>query len=150
MTVLLINQQAKDDIARAVEQARAKVIPWDALRATAIDDRDKPTNTLMLSERKEGTDRRPASIAVHFVGGVTAAISFEEQPAGICRHLSVATGKPGPKALLNPVMMAELVHLFGFRDFPPRAGRVWLEEFKPNFFAVNIVELDSEREAGHA
>lgn len=150
MTALLVTPEKQDEIRRAVANARANVIPWDLMRDVAIDDRAKPTGTLLLSERKPGSERRPASIAVHFGGGVTAAISFEEQPAGIIRHASFGTGKAGNDRLLNPVIIDALCKLFGFREFPPSQGRVWIEEYRPNYFAVNVAEIEVEREAGHA
>jgi len=150
MTVLLIDPKARAEINAAVEEARKNVIPWEKMRHIAIDDRAKPTNTLMLSERKQRPDDIPQSIGIKFDGGVTAAISFEEQPAGIFRHLSVATGKAGKNHLPNPALMADLARLFGFKKFPPEIGRVWIEEYGPNQFAVNVIEMESERPIGGA
>jgi hypothetical protein len=146
-TAFVVTQELVAEINRAVAQARAHVIPWELMRDLAVAS---PTNTLMLSERAPGSERRPASIAVRFPGGVTAAISFEEQPAGILRHASFSTGRPGNNHLVNPVLAQVLCKLFGFREFPPSAGRVWVEEYQPGYFAVNVVELEAEREAGHA
>lgn len=151
MTVFVITPEKQTEVAAAVAKARAHVIPWDLMRDVAIDDSAKPTGTLTLAERKPGSERRPASIAVQFPGGVVAAISFEEQPAGIIRHASFSSGRPTAKHLLNPSLVAVLCRMFGFREFPPSAGRVWVEEYKPDHFAVNVAEIDSERPmAGHA
>lgn len=161
MTALLITPEKIAEINAAVAKARANVIPWKLMRDFAIYDSEKPTDTLMLSERKPGSVRRPASISVHFDGGVRAAISFEEQPAGITRHFSVSTGKPGNNHLPHPVLIAEFVKLFGFSDTPvrimlrqhtsePFLGRIWVEEYRPNFFAVNVIELVVEHTPGHA
>src|SRR4051794_26652870 len=150
MAVLLITPEKSDEIKAVVAQARANVIPWETMRGLAIDDSAMPTGTLTMSQRKPGSERRPPSIAVHFEGGVTAALSFEEQPAGILRHLSVSTGRSGKNHLINPTILAMLATEFGFREFPPSVGRVWVEEYGPDYWAVNVVELEVEREAGHA
>jgi len=150
MTALLINEEAKAEIERIVKAARENVIPWDKLREIAVDDRDKPTAMLALSERPVA--ERPHGTEVNygmtFAGGVTAAISFEEQPAGILRHCSFATGKPGKNRLLHPIMLDELCRLFGLTGFPPhpQRGRAWVEEYRPDFFAVNVVEVEQPRE----
>jgi len=141
MTILVIDQAKRGEIARAIEVARANVIMWERLKHIAIAD---PKPTLMLNERGTRPDDVPPSIAVHFEGGVTAALSFEEQPAGMFRHLSVSTGKPGKDHLPHPALMADLSREFGFRKFPPApaTGRMWIEEFSPNRFAVNVIEIE--------
>ncbi len=147
MTALVITPEKESEIKAAIVKARANVIPWAKTRHTAAD---ADTFMLTLADRKPGSEKRPESVGVIFEGGVTAAISFEEQPAGIMRHVSFATGKPGKNHLMNPIVVAALCELFGIREFPPTHGKVWIEEYKPNHFAVNVIELEHEREAGHA
>lgn len=144
----------------AVVEARKNVVPWEKMKDIAIGT---PTDTLMLSERKGEHPRMPASLSVDIPVGYRAAISFEEQPAGIFRHMSVSTPRKGEKHLPHPAVIAECCRLFGFTDglvklllqqmAPEHAnfvGRIWMEEFEPNHFAVNVIELETSREAGHA
>lgn len=149
-----IEQQIKD----AVVKARANVIPWETVKNTSVD---QWTDTLKLSDRKPGF--RPSSVHVDIPVGYRAAISFEEQPAGIFRHMSVSTPRKGEKHLPHPVVIAVCCKLFGFSDVIVRllkgegkpgvdmwAGRIWTEEFDKGHFAVNVIELETSRQEGHA
>jgi len=142
--MLMITPEIESEIAAAIAKARANVIPWKKVSPLAAAH---DAFLVELADRKPGTELRPPSVGLTFPGGVTAAISFEEQPAGILRHVSFATGYPGKKRLLNPVMLAELCKLFGVREFPPTQGRVWVEEFQPGYYAINVIELEVERPA---
>jgi len=145
MAFFIVDDAKRSEIAKAVETARSKVIPWDVLRKHAIDD---PGPTLNLADRKPGAEElADRSVPVRFVGGVTAAISFEEQPAGICRHLSVALAKR-PGKLVDPTLFLVIAKLFGF-DTTGQV-RTWVEEFAPGEFAINIVTIEIPREEGHA
>jgi hypothetical protein len=78
------------------------------------------------------------------LGTYRAAISFEEQPAGILRHLSVASHAKGKVPGIEVVAM--VVEAFGFSGWPlVRPGRIWLEEFEPGHMAVNVLELDYDQ-----
>lgn len=144
MAHILITPEKQAEIGAAIEEARANVISWDKIRDIAMAD---PKPTLMLADRV-GQRGPPTSIGITFEGGVTAAISFEEQPAGIFRHLSVST-RDG-RQVLNPTMFALIAREFGI-DIPlTKPGRGWVEEYEPGRFAINVVVLEAEREAGHA
>lgn len=92
---------------------------------------------LALSDRKPGFERPPSQHVI--LGTYRAAISFEKQPAGLCRHLSISAIKPGTLPL--PIVLEMIAKEFGFAEFPPPQGRVWLEEFDPGHEAVNVIEL---------
>jgi hypothetical protein len=143
--VLFIGETETKAIAAAVAAARAKPMPWAVFREIAIDDRERPTHTLTLDQRRQAD--RLAEIKreypSHFVqlGTYTAAISFEEQPDGLMRHLSIASRDPGKAPNEHAIRMA--AEAFGFSDFPPlRPYRVWIEEFEPGRVAVNLVEQE--------
>lgn len=150
MSAILITPEKQDEIAAAIERARKKVIPWSRLRSHAVDS---DTGTLLLSERNvlpEDEDERPASEHIMFDGGVRAAISFEEQPIGIMRHLSVST-RTG-RDVLSPIMLILIAAEFGI-DLPltgHKPGRAWVEEYAPGRYAVNVVVLEVPRQEGHA
>lgn len=82
---------------------------------------------------------RPESEHVCIPRGYRAALSFEQQPSGLFRHLSVSVDTPG--RLPHPEAIAALAREFGFTDFPPTVGRTWMEEFDPGHHAINVVEL---------
>lgn len=133
MSVLCIGPQDIDRINRAVAEARKQPIPLATLMAGAVINKFE----IALADRKPGFER-PESQHVEFIGGVRASISFEQQPPGLCRHLSVSVPTPG--RLPNPVLVEFLCKQFGFRTFPPEA-KFWLEEFDPGHQAVNVIEL---------
>lgn len=66
--------------------ARANPVPWEMLAPLTVLDAGAE---ITLSDRKPGTEAIvERSIHIDIQVGFTAAISFEEQPAGLCRHLS--------------------------------------------------------------
>lgn len=147
--VLVIGESERAEIKAAVQRARANPVPWEAMQAIALgDDR----STLPLAERPEATSdvRRKYPSQHLMLGTYHAAISFEEQPAGLMRHLSISSRLPG--RLPGPEVMTMVCEAFGFStivcgsfmggltliDHP---ARVWLEEFERGHEAVNIIEL---------
>lgn len=135
MSVLVITPHIRAKIEVLVAEAREHCIPWSVLSQIAIFP-DKAEVT--LADRKPGAPTRPPSQSMR-VGDVEVAISFEEQPAGVCRHMSVAVETPGK--LPGPEAVEALARAFGFTNFPPIEGRIWIEEYEPGRHAVNVVEL---------
>jgi hypothetical protein len=136
--VLIINDEARKQIAQAIEKARARPTPWVAPLAVATD-----TPTLTLAERPKGTSQlRQEYPSQHLMlGTYHAAISFEHQPAGLFRHMSVSSRMRGKVPGLEVIQM--LVEEFGFSGWPlQRPGRVWMEEFEFKRHAVNVIELE--------
>jgi len=139
--VLLITPEVRAEIKAAIERARAKPVPLATAMAMAVMD-NRPE--LLLSDRKPGTPDRPPSQSMLLSESFEVAFSFEEQPAGMVRHLSVALHDAKPGKVPNAGIIAGLAREFGFSGFPPMPyGRVWLEEYRPGRFAVNMVELVS-------
>jgi hypothetical protein len=142
MSVLILGEIEQKAIAKAVSLARDQALPWPVAKDIAIDDRDKPTTTLTFEERQKFVGPLPRSQHL-LLGSYHCAISFEEQPAGLCRHLSVSVAA-NPAKLPNAFAMQMLALEFGFNEFPPvTKGRVWKEEFEPGHYAINIVEVVS-------
>lgn len=150
MGILVLGEDERQAIAEAVSAARAKPMPWSVMREVAVDDHDHPTTTLTLDEREQQIDtERLAEIKreypSHFVqlGTYVAAISFEEQPAGLMRHLSIAAHDT--TKVVNEHAVAMAVKAFGFSDWPPvRPYRVWIEEVDSGQIAFNLVELEPQ------
>jgi hypothetical protein len=146
--VLIITADDRAQIKMAILAARAKTIPWSVMQEIAIDDREKPTPTLRLDERSNPDRireiRETYPVESLQLGTYEIALSFEEQPAGVFRHLSVASARPG--MVPNEHVMAMLAQEFGFSAWPPvRPYRVWVEEFAAGRSAINLVELDKAR-----
>jgi len=90
MRALIITTEVQAAIKAAIERARQKPIPVEYLQAAEVHGRVIP-----LAERKPGFERGTASENVLIPVGYRAAISFEQQPPGLCRHLSVSVDTPG-------------------------------------------------------
>jgi hypothetical protein len=142
MNVLLISRRERHRIAELIKRARRRPIPLSLI----IKGDPGPTPTLMLKDRVPGIERPPSEHIM--LGTHRIAFSFEHQPIGLCRHLSVSVPMPGRAPL--PEVVAIIAKEFGFSEFPPSLGRVWLEEFEPGHMAVNVVELVEPSTQGHA
>lgn len=143
--VLAIGKHEREHIAIAIEAARKRPVPWELMMDVAVDDRDNPTHTLNLSDRKDpdmvAALRREYAPQRVQLGTYEAAISFEEQPAGTMKHLSVAARSPGK--VPNEHVLRMVMQAFGFSAFPPlRPYRIWIEEFERGHHAINVVELE--------
>lgn len=137
--VLVIDEETRTRIKLAIEKARASPISWEAIKDIAQVDVGQ---MLKLADRKPNVILPRAEQVL--LMGYRAAISFEHQPAGLFRHLSVSSDEKGK--LPHPAAMSFIAKEFGFDWFPPSNGRVWLEEFEPDWCAVNVVELvDADR-----
>ncbi|MCP3471444.1 hypothetical protein NLM33_18885 [Bradyrhizobium sp. CCGUVB1N3] len=143
--VLIIGENERAEIAKAIRSALAKPMPWEKMRQIIVDDRDHPTNTLKLGERPdpdriEALRREYPSYPVQ-LGSYVAAISFEEQASGLFRHLSISSRVPGKVPNEHAAKM--VLEAFGFSGYPPsRPYRVWVEEYEPGRVAINFVELE--------
>jgi hypothetical protein len=137
--ILVINEKARKDIAKAVERARERPTPW----VPELVDDNQDVNLSRLEDRRPGSfELRQKYPSQHLVlGTYHAAISFEYQPAGLFRHLSVSSQMRGKVPGLE--VMEMLVVEFGFSGWPlQRASRMWMEEFEHKRHAVNVVELE--------
>jgi hypothetical protein len=81
------------------------------------------THTEPVEDRPPAPERPPSEY-VDLPFGYVVAISFEEQPAGMCLHVSVSG--PWPKVAPNMVVCAMI---FNALDVPSEADHVWTEEF---------------------
>lgn len=138
--ILLIDDVTKAKIKRAIERAQRRPIPLALLRAlhseaitTGINDQHRP---VMLADRRPGPPR-PLSQQVLIPFGFRAAFSVEEQPEGFCRHLSVSVDEGADKRMPHPAAVKMIAEAFGIKQWDAS----WVEEFEPNRFAVNIIEM---------
>lgn len=132
---LIIQEETQTEINAAIARARLKPIPIERLRAGAVD-----AEIIGLADRKPGFERGTASEYVEIPIGYRAAISFEHQPPGLCRHLSISVDTPGMIPNLPAVRM--IAEAFGMGATGPE--RLWMEEFAPGHFAVNLITVDGD------
>lgn len=140
MSVLFIGPQETAKIAEAIAKAKANVTPWEVLAGIA-DGTD--TNKMDLADRKPGVAfvRRQYPPQHLTLGTYEVAVSFEQQPAGLFRHLSISSARRGKVPGLEVVSM--VVEAFGFSGWPlQRPNRTWMEEYEPGWYAVNVIELE--------
>jgi hypothetical protein len=141
--VLFIGETERAAIATAVLTARAQPIPWSQLKDVVTDDRDNPGDTLLLEQRRNagriGKLHRQYPPQHVQLGTYSIAFSFEEQPAGLLRHISIASRDPAK--VPNEQVVKMVIEAFGFSGWPPsKPYRVWVEEFEPGHMAINLAE----------
>lgn len=68
--------------------------------------------------------------------GYRVAIGFENQPPGLCLHISMSSPKKGK--VPRPEAVGMVLEAMGVEGQPARA---WLEEFEPGRYAPNLVFL---------
>jgi hypothetical protein len=145
MSVLIIGQIERDMIERAMARARKKPIPFDVLSASAID---QTTDVVTLAERRKDF-HRPKSEQIMLPVGFRLAISYEEQPAGLCLHLSLSVDRPN--LLPDPHKVMAVVQACGIDPDNPPHGRTWVEEFlidgRPGGVAANVLFVVEPRAA---
>jgi len=137
--VLLIGETERAAIRAAIERAAKHPISFKTLKALAVEGGSHLT--LEMRRQQQGPDwekKRPQSEFVELPVGIRAAISFEEQEIGMCRHLSVSVDTPG--ALPNPAIIESLIKEFGCEHV---LAAPWIEEFEPGHSAINIVALSA-------
>jgi hypothetical protein len=148
--VLRIGQEEIKALKSAMERARAKPVTIkEIMRVARLVDQS--TNTLTLVDRERSPPPERFAQQVELPVGYRVSISFEEQPAGMCLHVSMSIGAqgkvPGPEAVslvMEAIGVENALH----------NGRVWIEDFlihgKPGGKAVNVVVLMEESKAGNA
>lgn len=103
------------------------------------------TTTLTLEETAASQALRdtlniPEPVSLTIPVGFDVALSFEEQPHGMCMHISISVDDA--TLLPNPIAIEMILKLYGLT---PPFDLVWEEEFQPGHFAINIVALDPAR-----
>jgi hypothetical protein len=146
MAILLLGNEEKVAIDRAIKRARKRPLPFDLGRRMALPDQF----TVKLADRRPGAPsreqhHRPEQVLIPI--GYRAMVSFEEQPAGMCMHLSISVERDDPSKMPSVEAVAMIAEAFGII---PAEAKVWLEEYEPGRHAVNIVKLVTPTPGGHA
>lgn len=144
MRALIINAEVKEDIRKLKEIAHAHPISIKEVMGAAIHPKD--TFNLKLGDREPGY--KPVMVDwIWIQHGYRVAYSVEEQPTGMCAHLSISVDKKGK--LPHPVAVNEIAKEFGI-DMEKDKITGWVEEFGPGREAVNVVCLLGEERGGSA
>lgn len=143
MTVVVIGPKEEAAIAELKAYARANCTPWSELHKSVI----KTAGDISLADR-ESVPMPPRPEHRHIMlGTAEVAASYEEQPVGICLHLSIAVPHSPPGKLPHPAVVEMIAKAFGFIKLPIQQGLIWIEEYEPGRSAVNIVEVVEPYEA---
>jgi hypothetical protein len=134
MSAVIINDEVRAAIKEAMTKAREHVLPIAEAKRIALPDLD----VVQLADRTIKTE--PRSECIHIPVGFMACISFEEQPIGLCKHLSISAPHPG--RIPNQYAVSMIAEEFGMLLDGSKPTKTWLEEIAPNHHAVNVVELD--------
>jgi hypothetical protein len=147
MAVLIIGTKEKAAIATAIERARRRPTPLDVLRASAV--KDKPV--VKLTDRKPGFKTPAKTEQVLIPVGYRANVSFEQQPPGICIHLSISVERANPKWMPSVEAISEIASAFNI-DYTEAVnqGLMWMEEYEPGRHAVNLLKIVTPTPEGHA
>jgi hypothetical protein len=143
MAVLIVSEKERKRAAEIIAEAKAHPVLFETVRHGVVDD----TPLLRLKDRKPGIER-PRSAHMMFPGGYRAAFSIEQQPAGLCTHLSISVEGRSRKGMMPSVEAVKVIcEVFGV-PFPPDKG--WNEEFEPGEYAINLLSLYAPVQEGNA
>jgi|SoiMethySBSTD1v2_1073268.scaffolds.fasta_scaffold1642878_1 hypothetical protein len=92
---IIVGETERVELKAAMARARAHPLPWEELSRTTARD---ATNNGHIEDRHES----PSAEFVKLPFGHGVAITFEEQPAGMCLHISVSG--PWPRVPPNMVV----------------------------------------------
>jgi hypothetical protein len=150
MAILIIGELEKAAIASAIERARKRPAPLDVVRKHAFKQK-KPNPVVKLTDRKTGFETPLKSQQVLIPVGYRVQVSFEQQPAGICMHLSISVERNDPKLMPSVEAVSKIAKEFGV-DFTEinQQGMTWMEEYEPSRYAVNLLMVVTPTPEGHA
>jgi hypothetical protein len=117
---ITVGESERLELKAAMTRASTHPVPWEVLKLRITEQ--EGTNTGHFEDQPLVHERPPAEF-VDLPFGYVVGISFEEQPAGMCLHLSVSG--PWPKVAPNMVVCAMI---FNALDLPDEAEDVWTEE----------------------
>jgi hypothetical protein len=121
LMTIIVGETERAALKAAMARARTHPTPWEVVKREITDHQETDTEPV---EDRPPAPERPPSEYVDLPFGYVVAISFEEQPAGMCLHVSVSG--PWPKVAPNMVVCAMI---FNALNVPIEADHVWTEEF---------------------
>jgi len=142
MTAFMFGPKEKAALQAAQEQARQNPITAEIVnRGYNIGEFN---GDLSLADRTELAKRgtpamRPSSEHVMLPNGFSVAITYEDQPCGMCLHMSMSSPKRGK--VPTPEAVTLVLDALGLARPIDECEAVWLEEFEPGRKAVNVLVL---------
>lgn len=88
----IIDDAGKTKLKEALKRARANPITEEMVRRLAVPH---PGAKVLTVEDREANFQRPAREHVRLLSGYRASMAVEEQPTGLCLHLSVSNDETG-------------------------------------------------------
>lgn len=133
MRMLVVGEKEKKAIAELRELAKAERLSREHLEkySQGFDPNDPKT-------RKEGFLPIAMKYTICLPDGFTVTYTEEDQPIGMCRHLSVSVDADGK--LPNPSAIEYLLYSFGFEHKLGVEQVVYPEEYGEGLTAVNVIE----------
>jgi hypothetical protein len=117
---ITVGETERSELKAAMARARAHPVPWEVLKRRITEQDGSHRGHV---EDQPFAHERPPAEFVDLPFGYVVAISFEEQPVGMCLHVSVSG--PWPRVAPNMVVCATI---FNALDVPDEADDVWIEE----------------------
>jgi hypothetical protein len=153
--VIVIGDAEKAALRDAYEWAKAHPLTLQQVMAMATPHQE--TDTVTLAERDAVEARHPQASdyqrMVELPPGYRVNISCEEQPAGMCLHLSISTPTPD-RSVPDPAKVAFVLDALGLSAAEPSPMRQWVEDFlidgKRAGRAVNVVLVLAPAQGGRA
>jgi hypothetical protein len=131
MRALFITERVREEIKRLKERASANPTRIQQVMESALEANEK-TDVKLSDWKPEQRDALAEYIIIPM--GYRVAYSVEEQPIGMCGHLSISVDKKGKLPSIDAISAIA-------QEFGMFADNAWLEEFEPGHKAVNIVSL---------
>lgn len=140
---LLLGTKEQDALKAAMARARERPVTLEQTMRHA-QSIDQMTNVVTLEERAGAAPERYVQM-VELPIGYRVNISYEQQPAGLCLHISMSTSRKGMLPHPEAVNLV-LETMTGCKVAELDALRAWIEEYeidgKPGGMAVNVVILE--------
>lgn len=134
MSVLMIGETEREAIRQIVQFAKDNPVSIEEVMAAP---RMPDTTVLAYEGRGEIKPRSRGEITLP--GGFRCCLSVQHQPAGYCTHLSISVeGRPKKGAMAHPAAVEMIANEFGV-GYP--ADKMWIEEFEPGEYAINLLSL---------
>jgi hypothetical protein len=137
---LEINPAVEADVKTAIARARGNVATLAEMRKWA-----RPITALKMTaaDAMPRTDRRMKSEVVAIPHGYLVTVSFEEQPFGLCIHLSVGVDSSSKENRPSTGAVEQVFNLFGLEDpinGPYKTVR-WIEENEPGRWFEHVLQV---------
>jgi hypothetical protein len=141
MSVFMLRPEDEVAIKAAMERARERPLTLDVVEKHKVPDKFKIT----LADRQRVGMPRQESEMVYLPMGWRLGISYEQQPGGLCIHLSMSS-PTAAYTVPRPEAVQMVFQTCGLK-WPP--DKVWIEDFIAGGEvgkAINVIKLIEEKQ----